>query len=63
MTDVTERITQRQLNAADLNERGQLSGLRFDPRDQHILLGDRVLVEDDATAIGQPEGGDGALLV
>ncbi|MDA0336036.1 MAG: transglutaminase-like domain-containing protein [bacterium] len=56
MTDMTKRTTSIQLNAADLNERGQLSGLQFDARDQHILLCNRVLVEDDATAIGQPEG-------
>ncbi len=42
------------LDACDLQERGQLRNSRYD--DTGITLDDRVLVEDDAPAIGQPQG-------
>ncbi len=42
------------LDAAALNDGGQLTGLRY--THGSISLSKRVLVEDDATAIGQPEG-------
>ncbi len=41
------------LDACDLQERGQLRNSRYD--DAGITLDDRVLVEDDAPAIGQPQ--------
>ena len=42
------------LDACDLQERGQLRNSRYD--DAGITLDDRVLVEDDAPAVGQPQG-------
>lgn len=44
------------LSASELNGGGQLMSLQFDAEAGFIRLRDRVLVEDDATAIGQPEG-------
>lgn len=42
------------LDARALQERGQLRSVRYG--DSGITLNDRVLVEDDAPAIGQPQG-------
>ena len=44
------------LDASALQERGQLRNVRYDGAG--IALNDRVLVEDDAPAIGQPQGAD-----
>jgi hypothetical protein len=46
----------RSLDAAGLNEGGQLHDLRFDAERRVIELRNRLLVEDDAAAIGMPEG-------
>ena len=44
------------LSAADLETRGQLQQLQYCRRDNAIVLDDMLLIEDDAPAIGQPEG-------
>ena len=43
------------IDAAGLNEGGRMTGLVYGG-DQGITLANSVLVEDDATAIGQPQG-------
>ncbi|HIF12827.1 MAG TPA: hypothetical protein EYQ82_07470, partial [Dehalococcoidia bacterium] len=43
------------MSAAELEQRGQFRGVRYDS-DDTITLDDRELIEDDAPAIGQPEG-------
>ena len=48
--------TQWQLEASGLQEDGQFTGLRYDAELDGICLLKRVLVEDDATAIGKPQG-------
>lgn len=44
------------LDAARLEEAGRLDQIRFHPRDNVFRLNDMVLVEDDAAAIGRPQG-------
>ena len=44
-----------EMSAAELEQRGQFRGVRYDS-DGTITLDDRELIEDDAPAIGQPEG-------
>lgn len=54
---MTTQTTRLRLDAAALNAGGQLNGLCFDAQRERMALVDRVLVEDDAPAIGQPAGG------
>ena len=49
-----EKAVSLTLDASALEGRGQLRNVRFDG--EAITLDDRVLVEDDAPAIGQPQG-------
>ena len=51
----TGKLIDLVLDAASLEERGQLSNLRYDEAGA-FGLDDRVLVEDDAPAIGRPQG-------
>lgn len=44
------------LDAAALEKAGRLQQLRFSPGERAFKLNDLVLVEDDAPAIGKPEG-------
>jgi len=44
------------LDGAALEERGQLKQLIYTPSETKITLKDMVLVEDDAPAVGRPEG-------
>jgi hypothetical protein len=44
------------LDAAALEENGQLRQLRFHPAKSALRLNDLVLIEDDAIAIGRPKG-------
>ena len=44
------------LEAGELEARGQLKHLRYDVAGEAITLDDMLLVEDDAPAIGKPEG-------
>ncbi|MEE2658223.1 MAG: hypothetical protein VX733_06940 [Candidatus Latescibacterota bacterium] len=46
------------LDGHALNEAGRLIGLRWDPGATTIGLRDRMLIEDDADAIGRPEGAE-----
>ena len=46
------------LAADDLELQGQLKQLRYDTTGEVITLDDMLLVEDDAPAIGQPEGAE-----
>ena len=46
------------LDAASLEERGQLKELRYFRKDNAIRLNDMLLIEDDAPACGIPEGYD-----
>ena len=50
------RTVSYQLDAADLETRGQLQQLQFCRHDSAIVLDDMLLIEDDAPAIGRPEG-------
>lgn len=47
---------QRYLDAAALEKRGQLRQLAYRPEQGAITLDETVLVEDDAPAIGRPQG-------
>ncbi|MFC1606623.1 transglutaminase-like domain-containing protein [Candidatus Latescibacterota bacterium] len=47
-----------ELNADDLEARGQLKQLKVNGNDGAIELNDMVLIEDDAPAIGRPEDGE-----
>ena len=47
-----------QLDAAALEERGQLKELRYFRQAGEIRLNDMVLIEDDAPAIGKPKGAE-----
>ena len=49
---MTTQTTRLRLDAAALNAGGQLNGLCFDAQRERMALVDRVLVEDDAPAIG-----------
>jgi len=44
------------LDAADLEERGQLNQVRYAKSDNTMRLNDMLLIEDDAPAIGMPKG-------
>ncbi len=46
------------LDAAALEARGRFKDLRFDSSSDRITLDDMLLVEDDAPAIGRPEGAE-----
>ena len=52
----TDNLVSFERNATNLEERGQFRNLRYDEDKERIVLDDRVLIEDDAPAIGQPEG-------
>jgi len=47
-----------ELNAADLEERGQLRRLQYVPTARAIRLDDMLLIEDDAPAVGTPKGAE-----
>lgn len=53
---MAQRTHSLALDAAALEAQGQLAGVAWDAAANRIALDDRVLVEDDAPAIGRPEG-------
>jgi len=54
---VAEPVTVKiELDAADLEERGQLKQIRYFKTDNTLKLNDMLLIEDDAPAIGMPKG-------
>jgi hypothetical protein len=53
-----ENLVSFVLDAADLEERGQFSNLQYYGSEGAISLNDMLLVEDDAPAIGCPQGAE-----
>ena len=53
-----EKEVRLALDAAVLEERGRFRQVRFRPRENAFVLDDMELVEDDAPAIGRPEGAE-----